>query len=121
MTLDFMLALRARIRAIYSRPVSLLGRHADCSGLLVETLECFDGRHSDLDLRAALARITGPTETEDIARHLIDTPAIAGFLEDEIFARTARQEALNSLRSLREPSHAGSAYPEDPKELRAGR
>ncbi len=86
---------------------------------LVETLECFDGRHSDLDLRAALARITGRLETEDIARHLIDTLANAGFLEDEIFARMQRDKKREfAEKPLREPSHAGSAYPEDPKELR---
>jgi MEMO1 family protein len=86
---------------------------------LVETLECFDGRHSDLDLRAALARITGRIETSDIARHLVDTLANAGFLEDETFARMQRDKKREfAEKPVREPSHAGSAYPEDPEELR---
>jgi MEMO1 family protein len=83
---------------------------------LVECLECFDGRHSDLDLRAALARITGRLETEEISRHLVDTLANAGFLEDEIFARMQSEKRREfAEKPVREPSHAGSAYPADPR------
>ncbi len=86
---------------------------------LVECLECFDGRHSDLDLRAALARITGRLETEEIARRLVETLAKAGFLEDENFARMQREKRREfAEKAVREPSHAGSEYPEDPEELR---
>jgi AmmeMemoRadiSam system protein B len=86
---------------------------------LVECLQCFDGSHSDLDLRAALARITGRLETEELARNLIDTLANAGFLEDEIFARMKHDKRREfAARPVREPSHAGSAYPEDPEECR---
>jgi hypothetical protein len=86
---------------------------------LVECLECFDGRHSDLDLRAALARITGRLETGEIARHLVETLAATGFLEDETFARMQREKRREfAEKPVREPSHAGSAYPEDPQELR---
>jgi AmmeMemoRadiSam system protein B len=86
---------------------------------LVECLECFDGAHSDLDLRAALARITGRLETEEIAKHLVDTLAKAGFLEDEMFARMQREKRREfAEKPVRAPSHAGSAYPEDPEELR---
>jgi len=86
---------------------------------LVECLECFDGRHSGLDLRAALARITGRLETEEIARHLVETLAKAGFLEDENFARMQREKRREfAEQPVREPSHAGSAYPEDAEKLR---
>ncbi len=86
---------------------------------LVECLECFDGRHSDLDLRATLARITGRLETEEIARHLVETLGKAGFLEDENFARMQQEKKREfAEKPVREPSHAGSAYPEDVEELR---
>jgi AmmeMemoRadiSam system protein B len=86
---------------------------------LVECLECFDGRHSDLDLRASLARITGRLETEEIARHLVETLSKAGFLEDENFARMQQEKKREfAEKPVREPSHAGSAYPEDVEELR---
>src|SRR5580704_8754590 len=86
---------------------------------LVESLECFDGRHTELDLRAALARITGRIETEEIVRHLIETLSKSGFLEDETFARMRDEKRREfAAMPMREPSHAGSAYPEDPEELR---
>jgi AmmeMemoRadiSam system protein B len=86
---------------------------------LVECLECFDGHHSDLDLRASLVRITGRIETEEVARHLTETLANAGFLEDETFARmqTGKRREFAAM-PVREPSHAGSAYPADAEELR---
>jgi hypothetical protein len=40
---------------------------------LVECLECFNGRQTDLDLRAALVRITGSFEVEEISRNLVRT------------------------------------------------
>jgi hypothetical protein len=86
---------------------------------LVECLECFDGRHSDLDLRAALVRITGRLETGEIAQRLAETLSQAGFLEDETFAHMEREKRREFAElTVREPSHAGSAYPEDPEELR---
>jgi AmmeMemoRadiSam system protein B len=86
---------------------------------LVECLECFDGRHTDLDLRAALVRITGRLETEEISRSLIDALANAGFLEDEIFDRMQNAKRREfAEKPIREPAHAGSAYPADAAELR---
>jgi hypothetical protein len=86
---------------------------------LVECLECFDGRHTDLDLRAALARITGRLETEEIARTYGRAGSNAGFLEDEIFARMQNEKRREfAEKPVREPAHAGSAYPADAAELR---
>jgi AmmeMemoRadiSam system protein B len=86
---------------------------------LVECLECFDGRHTDLDLRTALARITGRIETIEVARHLTETLSKAGFLEDETFASMQGEKRREfAAMPVREPSHAGAAYPEDPAELR---
>jgi hypothetical protein len=86
---------------------------------LVECLECFDGRQTELDLRAVLVRITSTLQVEEIARNLVDTLRDAGFLEDETFAimQAERRREFAAL-PVREPAHAGSAYPEEPGELR---
>jgi AmmeMemoRadiSam system protein B len=87
--------------------------------LLVECLQCFDGRQTDLDLRAALVRITGDLEVGDIERHLVQTFSQAGFLEDETFERMqADRKREFAEKSVREASHAGAAYPGQPEPLR---
>jgi MEMO1 family protein len=86
---------------------------------LVECLECFDGGHSDLDLRAELVRITGNLEVGEAARNLIETLDHAGFLENETFAAMqAERRREFAAQPVREPAHAGSAYPEEPEALR---
>jgi AmmeMemoRadiSam system protein B len=88
--------------------------------LLVECLQCFDGRQTDLDLRAALVKLTGSLDVGEIESHLVETLSTAGFLEDETFARMeADRRREFTEQSVREPSHAGSAYPADPDEMRA--
>jgi len=79
---------------------------------LVECLQCFDGRQTDLDLRALLVRITGDIQVGELERHLAGTLSSAGFLEDEAFARmkAARQREFAEA-PRREAVHAGSAYP----------
>src|SRR5206468_1549912 len=54
---------------------------------LIHCIECFDGQQTDLDLRAALVRITNSLEVGEIERHLMQTLSQAGFLEDETFER----------------------------------
>jgi AmmeMemoRadiSam system protein B len=86
---------------------------------LVECLECFDGEHTELDLRAALVRITGDLEVGEVERNLIETLDHAGFLENETFeAMQAERRGEFAAQPVREPSHAGSAYPEEPEALR---
>jgi len=86
---------------------------------LVECLECFNGRQTDLDLRAALVRITGSFEVEEISRNLVETLENAGFLEDETFARMQEEKRREfAALPVREAAHAGSAYPAEPGELR---
>jgi MEMO1 family protein len=86
---------------------------------LVECLECFDGRQTELDLRAALVRITGSLEVEDIARNLVDTLSKAGFLEDTSFAEMERERRRAFTEApVRLAAHAGSAYPVDAEKLR---
>jgi MEMO1 family protein len=85
---------------------------------LVGCLEFFDGDHSELDLRAYLVKLTGDLDVGGLVRHLADTLAKAGFLEDDNFARIkdAAERAFAEA-PVREPVHAGSGYPADPAEL----
>jgi len=87
---------------------------------LVECLECFDGAHTALDLRAELVRVTGQFEVGEFAESLMGTLSSAGFLEDAQYAEM-REACMRDFAAapLREPAHAGSAYPEDPEEMRA--
>ncbi len=87
--------------------------------LLVECLQCFDGRQTDLDLRAVLARLTGSVDVSEIEQHLAGTLSNAGFLEDEQFEHMqAERRREFAEKPAREPAHAGAAYPEEPGELR---
>ena len=86
---------------------------------LVQCLELFDGEHTDLDLREALFRITGDLSTSEIEQNLVGALNSAGFLETEEFDRL-REQRIQEFGALdvREASHAGSAYPGEPSELR---
>jgi MEMO1 family protein len=85
---------------------------------LVSCLEFFDGEHSSLDLREYLVRATGDLEVGQIEQHLSETLSAAGFLEDEAFLRRKEQaERAFAEAPLREPSHAGSGYPDEKSEL----
>jgi len=88
--------------------------------VLVECLQCFDGRQTDLDLRTALVRLTNDLEVGEIGQHLIRTLSDAGFLENEAFERMRAERQRGFAESqVRLPAHAGSAYPADPEEARA--
>jgi MEMO1 family protein len=80
--------------------------------LLVECLHYFDGQHTELDLRAALVRLTNSLEVSEIEDQMARTLTAAGFLEDETFARLQRERRREfAERSVRDAAHAGSAYP----------
>jgi AmmeMemoRadiSam system protein B len=90
---------------------------------LVPCLEFLDGAHSTLDLRAYLVRASGQlevsgVEVSKVEQHLLATLSAAGFLEDEAFLRR-KEEAERAFVSapIREPSHAGSGYPDEKSEL----
>ncbi|MBX9601528.1 MAG: AmmeMemoRadiSam system protein B [Bryobacteraceae bacterium] len=86
---------------------------------LVSAVELFDGESSSLDLREFLARLTGDLDTGSLERHLIETLASAGFLEDETYERMREARARAFADSpVRRAAHAGSGYPEDAAELR---
>jgi AmmeMemoRadiSam system protein B len=87
---------------------------------LVECLRCFDGEQTQLDLRAALVRITGDLQVGAIEEQLIEVLARSGFLEDENFQALKEQcHRAFAEATVRTPSHAGSGYPENPEDLRA--
>jgi len=87
--------------------------------LLVECLTLLDGRSSELDLRAALVRLTNDLDVGEIVSSLLRTLSTAGFLEDENFVRIQNERRAEfAAQPVREPAHAGAAYPETADELR---
>jgi len=87
---------------------------------LVECLHCFDGEQTQLDLRARLVRITGDLQVGAIEDQLIDVLARNGFLEDENFQLLKERKHREFVdAAVRSPSHAGSAYPDEPEALLA--
>lgn len=87
---------------------------------LVECLRYFDGKQSELDLRAHLVRLTGDINVGPLQQHLVETLSRAGFLEDETFEqiRSAAERAFAES-PARLASHAGGAYPAKAEELAA--
>ena len=86
---------------------------------LVPCLACFDGEQTELDLRENLVRATGDIQVGDLEKQLLEALSGAGFLEDENF-ETIRNARVTEFQQapVREPAHAGSAYPDDPEEAR---
>jgi AmmeMemoRadiSam system protein B len=120
LTLDFMPSPSPENPGVFIRdPYRFSDAMLIIPPVLAPCLQCFDGRQTDLDLRAELVRITGDLEVGELEENLIDTLSRAGFLEDENFAhmRDERRRAFAEM-PTREPAHAGSAYPADPGELK---
>jgi MEMO1 family protein len=87
---------------------------------LVRCLEYFDGRHTDLDLRAELARITGEVDVSGLLTQVMEVLGNSGFLEDGAFAEMrAERERQFAEAPVREPAHAGAAYPAELEPLRS--
>jgi len=87
--------------------------------LLVEALACFDGKTADIDLRAMLVRLTGDLNAGELARAMVEALSMAGFLEDGYFTRMERERRGQfAAQPLRQPAHAGGAYPAEPDALR---
>jgi AmmeMemoRadiSam system protein B len=86
---------------------------------LLQCLACFDGEQTQLDLRALLVEISGDLQVGAVEDQLIGALRDSGFLEEETFfrMREAREKAFAEA-PVRAAAHAGSAYPEDPAELR---
>ena len=87
---------------------------------LVPLLEFFDGEHTESELRDALFRATGELELGPLIAHLTNTLSSSGFLENEHFEqmKQARHDEFASM-AVREPVHAGSAYPTELPELQS--
>lgn len=80
---------------------------------LIESLRCFDGETTDLELRQELVRITGDLQVGELERNIVDTLAGSGFLEDETYARLKEERHRQfAEQPRREPAHAGAAYPD---------
>jgi AmmeMemoRadiSam system protein B len=79
---------------------------------LINLLNFFDGTSTGLDLQAELARSLGIAESDGVALQLIEALSNAGFLVDETYAKLKEARHLAFAGSpVREPAHAGSAYP----------
>ena len=80
--------------------------------LLVECLSFFDGRNTELDLRAELVRLTNDLEIGGVIENLVQTLSTAGFLEDENFARMQDQRRAEfAAQTVREPAVRGLCLP----------
>ncbi len=87
---------------------------------LVPALELFDGESTDLDLRQLLTQITGELSVGDLVDHLTQALDQAAFLETPIYeARKHAAHAEFAAQPIREPAHAGGAYPDELPELEA--
>jgi AmmeMemoRadiSam system protein B len=88
---------------------------------LVQCLELFDGIRTDLDLREMLVHLSGQLEVGNIVIQLVTALSSAGFLENETFAamRDGRRSEF-AAQPVRQPAHAGTAYPDNSVGLREG-
>jgi len=85
---------------------------------LVQCLTCFDGQQTQFDLHAMLVEISGELQVGDLEDQLIDVLTRSGFLDDETFQTMKElREREFAEAPVREPSHAGSGYPENRDEL----
>jgi len=85
---------------------------------LIQCLTCFDGQQTERDLHEMLYRMSGDLRAGEAGDQLAQALTRSGFLEDETFLelREARHREFAEA-PMRMPSHAGSAYPDDPTEL----
>jgi len=85
---------------------------------LVRVLPHFDGAHDQSSLREAIYEITGELRSGELGEKLHTALDQAGFLENERFDEL-RRSAVEGFEAsaVREPSHAGSAYPDGKDEL----
>jgi MEMO1 family protein len=95
-------------------PVLLQGEAAELFGLL-------DGRRTVLDLQVALVRSrAGRLVDSGLLEHIIRELDSAGLLQSPGYeAKKNRLLADYARLEVREPSHAGAAYPAEPGRLRA--
>jgi MEMO1 family protein len=87
---------------------------------LLPALGFLDGEKTPQELSDFLSRRLGGAVPDDLLAHLVGTLQSQGFLVTDEYARmrAARHAEFRDLPE-RQPAHAGSAYPDRPKELRA--
>jgi MEMO1 family protein len=121
MDLDFMPSpLRERPGLLIRDPYRYTDATLIVPPALVQCLQFFDGRQTDLDLRAALVQLTGDLRTGEVEQNLRQMLSESGFVEDDVYRRLRdEQRAAFARAERREASHAGGAYPEQPEALRA--
>jgi len=88
--------------------------------VLTRVLPHFDGTHDSAALREAIFELTGDLRAGELGEKLHNVLDEAGFLMNERFDEmrlTAIQEFERA--PVREPSHAGSAYPEKMDDLQS--
>ena len=87
--------------------------------LLARALRFFDGKHTELDLKAYLVKATGELEVSGLSKHFVEAMEQGGFLESETFFRL-RDERRRAFAEapVKEPAYAGSAYDDEPGALR---
>ena len=66
--------------------------------LLARALRFFDGEHTELDLKAYLAKATGELDVSELSKHFVDAMEQGGFLESETFFGCATRGVKPSLR-----------------------
>src|SRR5690349_17053134 len=88
MTLDFMPSPSPEHPGLFIRdPYKYSDAMLVIPPVLIQCLECFDGKQTALDLRQRLFQLTGELDLGGVDQNLMDTLSAAGFLEDETFAR----------------------------------
>jgi len=86
---------------------------------LIECLRLFDGNSTALDLRATLVRLLGELDVSEVENHLIETLRDAAFLEDAVYERKKAERYRSFAEApVRLPTHAGSAYLDEPGQLK---
>ncbi len=82
-------------------------------------LSLMDGKRSEEDIRAEFLRRTGTILTEEEFREILSFLDRGGYLLSEEFLRRLEEKKKRMLGAgVKEPFHAGSAYPEKPEDLR---
>ncbi|MFN0124787.1 MAG: AmmeMemoRadiSam system protein B [Blastocatellia bacterium] len=88
--------------------------------LFVNGLRLLDGKHTEAEMQEYLARELGRPFPIHPLREFIEVLSENGFLETvEFHARRDRKHAEFAAQPFRLPAHAGAAYPETDKTLRA--
>jgi AmmeMemoRadiSam system protein B len=82
--------------------------------LLMQGLGFFDGVRSDDDMHAEFSRLTGQADMRKAVQDMIAALTQAGFLDDETYRKLREKKQRDfALAPMREPAHAGSAYPDE--------